>query len=189
MRESPVPEVLEVDSLEQFDALLSPRRLHLLEVLEAPRSAKEAAEELGVPVTRLYYHLNALLEHGLIEVVEERSAGAMVERVFRVAGRIIRPSQAFLARYGNEGLAEVVTLAFRQAEAQFAGAVREGRVGLEPADKSRTSTIGFVSVRVTPERLIELIERSEALLGEFLRDEGDVRVSVFQAIHPRGDHE
>ncbi len=189
MTNQPVPDALELDTLEQFDALLSPQRLRLSEMLSVPKTAKEVAEELGVPVTRLYYHLNALVEHGLVRVVEERPKGALVERVFQVAGKAMRPSKAFLERYGAEGLVEVTALAFRHAEARFVAAVRKGHVGFERDEPQRKATIGLSALQLTPDRLSELVERVEALQEEFTEDEGELSVSFFQAVHIRKEQE
>jgi DNA-binding transcriptional ArsR family regulator len=185
MPDQSIPEVLEIDTIEGFDALISPQRLQLAEILAIPRSAKEAAEELGVPVTRLYYHLNSMLEQGLVRVVDERPRGALKERVFQVAGKAIRPSKAFLDRYGSEGVAEVSALAFRHAETRFGRAAKAGLVGLEQPDGPRTGTIGLSNLTLTPERLDELVRRIEALLEEFRQDTGDLPVSLFQATHIR----
>ena len=185
MTDQALPEILEIDTIEGFDALLSPQRLQLAEILAIPRSAKEAAEELGVPVTRLYYHLNSMLEQGLIRVVDERPRGALKERVFQVAGKTMRPSKAFLDRYGLEGAAEVGALAFRHAETLFARAAKAGLVRSEPSDDPRTGTIGFSILTLTPERLDELVGRIEAVMEEFGQDTGDLPVSLFQATHIR----
>ena len=189
MQPNTVPNALELDTLEQFDALMSPQRLRLAEVLSAPKTAKEAAEELGVPVTRLYYHLNALAEHGLIRVVAQRPKGALVERVFQVAGTSMRPSKAFLEKYGAEGLVEVTALAFRHAESRFVAAVRAGHVGFERDNPERTASIGLSAMRLTRERLSELVERLEALQAEFTEEEGELSVSFFQAVHIRKEQE
>ena len=189
MQPDPVPDALELDTLEQFDVLMSPQRLRLAEMLAVPKTAKEVAEELGVPVTRLYYHLNALAEHGLIRVVEERPKGALVERVFQVAGKAIRPSKAFLETYGAEGLVEVSALAFRHAESRFLAAVREGHVRFERDIPERETTIGLSAMHLTRERLSELVERVEALHDEFTKDEGELSVSFFQAVHIREEQE
>jgi len=185
MPDQAVPEVLEIDTIEGFDALISPQRLQLAEILAVPRSAKEAAEELGVPVTRLYYHLNSMLEQGIVRVVDERPRGALKERVFQVAGKTMRPSKAFLDRYGPEGVVEVSSLAFRHAETRFARAAQAGLVGLEPSDGPRTGTIGLGSLTLTAARLDELVERIEAVFEEFGQDTGDIPVSLFQATHIR----
>lgn len=185
MIDYPVPEVLEIDTMEAFDVLVSPQRLQLAEILAKPQSAKEAADELGVPVTRLYYHLNALLDLGLVRVVDERPRGALKERIFQIAGKAIRPSKAFLDRYGPEGIAEVSTLAFRHAETRFSRAAKAGLVGRESSGTPRSGTIGLMSLTLTRDRLNDLIGRIEAIEEEFRNDEGDLPVSLFQSVHIR----
>ncbi len=185
MTDHPIPEALELDTLEQFDVLLSPQRLSLVEALDAPLTAKQLAEQMGVPVTRLYYHLNALADQGIIRVVEERQRGALVERLFQVAGRSIRPSRAFLDRYGGEGLAEVAALTFRHAESRFAAAAKEGLIAIEKAHPGRTASIGLGNLHLSAARLEALVSAVEALQAEFGDDEGDLAVSFFQAVHIR----
>jgi DNA-binding transcriptional ArsR family regulator len=178
------PEIHEIDTLEGFDALLSPQRLKLAEVLARPKTAKEAAGELGIPVTRLYYHLNRLLDLGLVRVVDERPKGAMKERIFQIAGSNMRPSKEFLDRYGPAGIAEVTTLSFRHAEARFADAARAGAIGIEN-DDLKTATIGLQTIKLSAERLHEFVQRIEALAQEFTGEDGELPVSIFYAAHIR----
>jgi DNA-binding transcriptional ArsR family regulator len=65
-------------------ALADPLRIRLLEWLaEAPRSARQLADCVGLPADRLYYHLGQLEEAGLIEVAEYRPlARGKVERIY-----------------------------------------------------------------------------------------------------------
>jgi DNA-binding transcriptional ArsR family regulator len=68
-------------------ALADPLRIRLWEWLaEAPRSARELADCVGLPADRLYYHLGQLEQAGLIEVAEYRPlARGKVERVYAPA--------------------------------------------------------------------------------------------------------
>ena len=74
---------LVIEDPETLKVLYDPLRFKLVGLLRDGRTAKELAEELGRPLTSLYYHLNLLVEHGLVEVAEERISGRAVERVFR----------------------------------------------------------------------------------------------------------
>lgn len=74
-----------IDDPETLKVLYDPVRFKLVAMLRDGRTAKELAEELGRPLTSLYYHLNLLADHGLVEVEEERIRGRTVERVFRRA--------------------------------------------------------------------------------------------------------
>jgi predicted ArsR family transcriptional regulator len=61
-------------------------RHRLLAVVDAPCTARAAAERLGAPVGRLYHHLDRLLAAGLVEVVGERRRRGAIERTFRATG-------------------------------------------------------------------------------------------------------
>lgn len=76
---------LVIEDPETLKVLYDPVRFKVVGLLRDGRTAKELAEELGRPLTSLYYHLNLLVEHGLAEVQEERISGRTVERVFRRA--------------------------------------------------------------------------------------------------------
>ena len=58
-------------------------RSRLLAELAEPSSATSLAGRLGLPRQNVNYHLRALEEHGLVELVEERKKGNMTERVLR----------------------------------------------------------------------------------------------------------
>ncbi|MEX1279300.1 MAG: helix-turn-helix domain-containing protein [Acidimicrobiia bacterium] len=187
------PEVLEFDDLATMDVLSNPIRLKLLDVLSEPATVKEAAEALDVPATRLYHHVNQMLDHGLLVVVEERPKGAMTERVFGVGGRSIRPSAVFRERFGSEGQAEVVRLAFRMAETQMTAPIADGEAGSEllggDADL-RQASIALVTLRLDGEDLHALIEELDELVQRYGKKEydgrrGSIPVGFFHAVYPR----
>jgi DNA-binding transcriptional ArsR family regulator len=60
---------------------LSPIRRRLLERLREPASATELARELGLSRQRINYHLRALEQAGMLELVEERPRRGFTERV------------------------------------------------------------------------------------------------------------
>jgi DNA-binding transcriptional ArsR family regulator len=62
---------------------LDPVRSRLLAELAEPGSATMLAGKLGLPRQNVNYHLRALEEHGLVELVEERKKGNMTERLLR----------------------------------------------------------------------------------------------------------
>ena len=60
---------------------LSPIRRRLLERLREPASATQVAAELRLPRQRVNYHLRALEDAGLLDLVEERQRRGCVERI------------------------------------------------------------------------------------------------------------
>ena len=85
-------EYMEVDDPEVFEVLNNTLRTRIMRRLVEPNSIREVAEELGVPPTRLYYHVNMLEEAGIIEVVETRKVGAMLQKIYRTTAKSFRPS-------------------------------------------------------------------------------------------------
>lgn len=162
------PRLATFDTLEQLDVLTSPIRLQLIEAFNHPNTVKAVAGRLGVPVTRVYYHVNLLVEHGFLRAVEERQVGGLVERHFAVTADGFQPSEAFWERYGAEGRVEAARLLFRTAEAGFEAAARHGLFD----DVERGSTAASLShVRMTPERRREFLEKVDALFEEYDDDD------------------
>lgn len=86
--------VFEIDDIGVLEILNNATRLKILSNLEEPSSVRSVADAMGVPVTRLYYHVNLLEGAGLIKIVETRKVGAMIERVYQSVADIFRPGRA-----------------------------------------------------------------------------------------------
>lgn len=73
---------------------LDPVRTRLLAELAEPGSATMLATRLGLPRQKVNYHLRALEQHGLVELLEERRKGNCTERVLRAtaASYVISPT-------------------------------------------------------------------------------------------------
>ena len=70
-----------IDDAGRLKSALSPIRRQLLARLRQPASAAQLAGELGVPRQKLNYHVRALEQAGLLELVEERQRRGFVERI------------------------------------------------------------------------------------------------------------
>lgn len=102
--------VMEIDDIGVLEILNNSTRLKILSNLEEPSSVKVVAEAMGVPTTRLYYHINLLEQAGLIRVVETRKVGAMIERLYQSVADTFRPGQAlFESNADLERLAKVAS--------------------------------------------------------------------------------
>ncbi len=67
--------------------LLRPLRTRILGMLAEPQSAAGIARTLEVSRQKVGYHLRALEEQGLVELVEEKRVGNCVERTVRATQR------------------------------------------------------------------------------------------------------
>ncbi|SEB86253.1 ArsR/SmtB family transcription factor [Rhodococcus koreensis] len=87
-----------IDQAAAAEISLDPVRARLLAALAEPGSASSVAVQVGLTRQKANYHLRALEEHGLVELVEERKKGNVTERLFQAtaASYVISPA-AFAA--------------------------------------------------------------------------------------------
>ncbi len=71
-----------ISSEGQIEALSNPIRIRILHQARTPITVAELAERFDVPKTRLYYHLNLLVEEGFLTQVDERKSGARIEKIY-----------------------------------------------------------------------------------------------------------
>ncbi|NYI03374.1 ArsR/SmtB family transcription factor [Allostreptomyces psammosilenae] len=76
------------------EVTLDPVRARLLAALAEPGSATTLAAQVGLTRQKANYHLRALEQHGLVELVEERRKGNVTERILRAtaASYVISPA-------------------------------------------------------------------------------------------------
>ena len=79
---------------------LNPIRTRLLSELADPASATTLAARVGLPRQLVNYHLRALEQHGLVELVEERRKGNMNERLMQATATsyVISPTALALVQ-------------------------------------------------------------------------------------------
>ncbi len=142
-----------VDVIEEprrAQALLQEVRIQILEHLAEPGSAAALARRLDLPRQRVNYHLRELEAQRLVELVEERRKGTVVERIYRRTGQSYAISTAALGSLGSspEDIQDRFSSAYQIALASRA--IRELAVlkaGAE-ADKKKLPTFALeVDVR------------------------------------------
>ncbi len=90
-------EVMAIEDADAAIASLDPIRSQLLAELAEPNSATTLGAILGLPRQKVNYHLRTLEDRGLIELVEERKKGNVVERVMQATATSYVISPAALA--------------------------------------------------------------------------------------------
>lgn len=157
-----------VEDLAALEAINNPMRLRILYQLVEPATVREVAERLGVPVTRLYYHVNALEAVGVIEVVEVRKSGARLQRVYQAVATHFQPGEKLLESAGDpvrvaEAAAGAVLDGARlDAVAGVAEHLRATAAGSEPP----AGELGRCVVRLGPEAAARFAEKVNALVEE-----------------------
>lgn len=135
------PRATLIDDAERARLALSPIRRRLLRALREPGSATTLAAALELPRQRIGYHLRALEEAGLIELVEERKRRGFIERVF------VARADAFLVDPGILGPPPEVAVQDRFAAEHLvsvaAGIVRDVSRMREAADDAGQRLLTF----------------------------------------------
>lgn len=71
-------------SVEQAKLLGSAQRVKILgTILDTPKTSKQVADELGDSPGSIHYHIQKLYDGGLIDLVETRTVGGIVEKYYK----------------------------------------------------------------------------------------------------------
>ena len=165
MSETVVPEILEeklLTDMSQIEALSSSMRLRILQWALDPVTVGVLAERFGVPRTRLYYHVNLLVDEGLLVEVGERTSGARVEHIYRTVARSVTPSPELLEDDPRQGAKLAVGLVLDPARTESETMIEKKLRG--------GSTIGEVDrllLRFTDEQAREFVRRLDQFCAEF----------------------
>jgi DNA-binding transcriptional ArsR family regulator len=77
--------------LHEVRALAHPLRMQMIELFaEQPRTAKQVAQALGQPPTRLYHHVATLERAGLLRLCETRAVRGATEKYYAVTQNAAR---------------------------------------------------------------------------------------------------
>lgn len=180
---------------------LDPVRLRLLAELVEPGSATTLAAKLGHPRQKVNYHLRALEEHGLVELVEERRKGNCIERVMRAAASSYVISPSVLAdvqpdparspdRLSARWLLALAVQLVRDVAELIVGSAKAGR---KVATFAIDGEVRFASAADRAAFADELASAVTALVSKYHDEDapGGRRHRVVLAVHPsvyRGEH-
>lgn len=149
-------ETYRVTDLEQVRLLADPLKLRIIQSLaESPKTTRDVASQLGENLTRLYRHVDALLDAGLIEITSERKKRGTVERTFQaIAQRFEVDHSLFAHDGGNEAVRDI----FRAGEDELMVALDDANEELEPLCMR-------LQIKASPEHLRQLRSRLEEWLA------------------------
>lgn len=180
-QEDEISETFVVTTLEQARLLADEFKLRVLDAFAGrPTTVKQVANEMGEKQTRLYRHVDALLDAGLLRVVDETQKRGTVERTMQAVAARFEADPA-LFRTGSASEREhAIREHFRLAADSVLHALAE------PADTDDSLEPICLRVlnRASPERMREL----HRLLLEWVeraaedRNPDETRASRFNAL-------
>jgi DNA-binding transcriptional ArsR family regulator len=152
-----------VPNLESLRVIADGRRHEILTALiREPLTVRALAEQLRLPRTRLYYHLELLERHGFVRVVHTRMVSGALERTYRAVARTFRVDRS--------ALSDTAAAAIDEAQATILQAVAEDMRSRR--DVTRDPLVARAFVRLNARRYAELEARVRALVAEY-RDDAD----------------
>ena len=168
-----------ISDVETLKALSDPLRLKILETMVTRAtgawSAKELAAAIGVPQTRLYHHLDLLVERDLVRAAGQRVVSGIIETRYRVAALSMRLDPKLLAGDGEarEGAGAVLTTVLDSARAELTIALRDAASRPGGAEAPDRPLVRRGMAMFTPARAAELRARLGALIAEYDADPPD----------------
>jgi len=178
-----------IDDLATLQVIAEPLRAQIFEVLANDAlTVRQVSERLGLTPSRLYYHINLLEQHGLIQVAETRTVMNMIEKVYQAVAPNLEVADALLDFTSPETRQQTVNMITSIVDATRDDLVRSLQARLFEVERGAPSDPRQVLVnrtarRIKREQANQFIERIRALINEFEQaeesdDEGE-DTSVF----------
>ena len=167
---------LDVDEPRRLKALGDPLRLQICDlVLERAMSVTELAELVDRPRGSVAYHVDVLVDAGLLQVVRTRQVRAVEERFYgRTALTFVMPGRPGELSFLREVAAEVDLARLDRLEAAGEG------------DDGTWGTATYRHARIPHDRVAEYSRRLHELALEFVDEprDGDVEFGLYVALFP-----
>ena len=185
------PDIYEIDTIEKLRAVLNPLRTQILDCLiPATRTVKEVGDILGIRSNTLYYHVAALEEAGLVQLVDTVVKSGIRQKYYRASGRYFLLQSSLLHANDFEGAVSpgvaFITGVMERSVDELRRSHREGLVDcwMDVLKVSRRV------ITTSPERAAAFRLRLEALEAEFVRmndDAAELSIEFEVALFPHYD--
>jgi DNA-binding transcriptional ArsR family regulator len=181
----------EIETVEQLRAIADLLRIRIIELLEKrAMTVTQLGDELGLAPAKVHYHVRELERVGLLELVETREKGGILEKYYQPIAHEIDVNNALLSAPRDEVQATLRGL-FNQLADGYLHAFRRVAATPDPAQEGRMAL--FLShLYLTGEEQRQLFRQIEALLKPFeqKREGEDVKEIVFSTfVYPTDAHQ
>ena len=153
-----------VKRLEQAKLLTDPFKLKLLERFAGkPVTTKQVADLMGEKAPRLYRHVDALVEEGLLELVEEKPKRGTIERYYRtVSERFeVHPDLFIASEEDSADALDMVRSLLRETESDLVKIFDAYKAVGETPEDEELPIVMRIGVRGTPEEIQFLRKKLE----------------------------
>lgn len=99
-------DVLYIEEFDQASTLMKPLRIEIIKRMAEPCTCQDLAEALDESPQKIYYHVKALQNAGLVEKVEERRVRGIMEGIYQARARSYWLSPEIAGRVGGRRKAQ-----------------------------------------------------------------------------------
>jgi DNA-binding Lrp family transcriptional regulator len=164
-----------IKDLEAAKSIADPLRLQIIEVLlSGPLTVKQIANKLGLAPSKLYYHVNTLEKHGLIQIVDTTIHGNIIEKHYWVTAYdyLVDKDLYNFNVTESDGKENIISMALTTLDTtreDFIRSIEARAFNLEHgAEPHPRNVINFREVaRIPDDKIAEFQERLQALHEEF----------------------
>lgn len=179
----------EIETVEQLRAIADLLRLRIIEMLEKrAMTVTQLGEELGLAPAKVHYHVRELERVGLLELVETREKGGILEKYYQPIAREISVHKALLSAPSDEAQS-MLRAFFNQITDGYLQAFR--KTADEPetsANKGRINLV-FSHLYMTLEEQRNLAKQVDELSSPFSQKrgiEGEQEIVFATVAYPAG---
>ncbi|MGN7471850.1 helix-turn-helix domain-containing protein [Brevibacillus sp. SAFN-007a] len=184
-------EFFEVTDPEALKSLAIAERVKILELFEdlEPRTAKQIATELGENAARLHYHVKELVRVGLLEQVDTRVKGSIVEKYYEPVAKVIQVKLQLMIEENAQQLSDVMFTPFRTTEKDLMRTLNRFVASDQDVRKEYQNTFAFnlTEFYLSQEERNQLVDEISELLQKykgFKNEPGRRKFKFFDVLFP-----
>jgi len=175
-----IAEEIRITDLETLKVISAPLRVQILERIGLASNAdqlttvKQLSEDLDIPPTKLYYHINLLEKHGLIQIAETKVVSGIIEKYYQIAAQRIRADLDISKNTNidrNEGMALAHSSIATMFDAAKINVEKSFQCRLEETQEGEPESVAMLTsqtlMQLSPEQAQDFISRVNDLISEF----------------------
>ncbi len=107
----------EIETVEQLRAIADLLRIRIIDMLgKRPMTVTQVGEQLGLAPAKVHYHVRELERVGLLELVETREKGGILEKYYQPIAQLISVNKTLLSTQPDEAQVMLRTLLDQMAD-------------------------------------------------------------------------
>ena len=187
-----------ITTLEALKVFSDPLRQQIIEaLLDGAKTVKQIASELDLAPTKLYYHVNLLEEHGLIQVTETRIVSGIIEKHYTAAAHEYYIERSLLTpgqNMSDEGLEIALDAMIGPIRTDIIKSMQQGSIDTSAnAPEHRKFRMWRAMSHLSEGEAAEFYARLEKLVDEFNGSKNEVAdsqhygllIGIYPATSPR----